>query len=318
MTEVKDQGQQKPTPVPTPVPEISPLALYKKNVVDAVALKVTQYIKNGELNLPHSYSVNNAIKSAWLILQQTFDRDNKPALEVCTRNSVANALLDMVVQGLNPGKKQCYFIVYGKTLTCQRSYFGSMAVAQMVNPRIWDFAYAVVYEGDKFTYGIINGKKTVTLHEQSIENVNKQKIIAAYCILLDKNGEPIKTEIMTMDEIKQSWRQSKMNPIDDKGNVKDSSMHGKFTADMALKTVINKTCKFIINASSDSSLLLDLINRNDEIADAEEVRDEIDSNANTGEVLGIEHDDPAPDVTQVDVKPETVGHSLGSSRVPGF
>ena len=142
-----------------------PISLVKRDVVDVVEAKVNQFIQRGELNMPQGYSVNNAIKSAWLTLQQVADKDGKPALAVCTRDSIANSLLDMVVQGLNVGKKQGYFIVYGRALSFQRSYFGSMAVAQMVNQRIGDFAYAVVYEGDTFKYGIKNGRKTITEHE---------------------------------------------------------------------------------------------------------------------------------------------------------
>jgi recombination protein RecT len=265
----------------------SALAMAKRTIVDVVAAKVTQFIANGELNMPENYSVNNAIKAAWLILQGTMDKDNKPALEVCTKDSIANALLDMVVQGLNPMKKQNYFIVYGKTLTCQRSYFGSMAVAKMVQPKVDDFAFAVVYQGDVFKYGIKNGKKTVTEHTQTIENVDKKKIIAAYCIALDKSGEPFRTEIMTMEEIQQAWKQSKMNPFDDKGNLKEYSTHGKFTGEMALKTVINRTCKAIINASSDNALLLERINKNDELADRAEVEAEIEEEANKGDIIEI-------------------------------
>ncbi len=264
------------------------LTQVKEGVVDVVARMVERFILNGELILPQNYSVDNAMKSAWLILQATEDKDHNKALEVCTKQSIANALLDMVVQGLNPGKKQLYFIVYGKSLTAQRSYFGSMAVAQMVNPRILEFAYACVYEGDTFTYGILNGKKMVTKHEQDIGSVKKENIVAAYCIALDKDGNPLRTEIMTFDEIKQAWRQSKMKPIDDKGNVTESSTHGKFTGEMALKTVINRTCKAIINASSDNALLLERINRNEELMDRATVGIEIEEKANQGAVIEIE------------------------------
>ena len=264
------------------------LQLIKRSVVDLVKGKIDQFIQNGELYLPKNYSPDNAMKAAWLILQQTVDREKRPVLEVCTRDSIANALLDMVVQGLNPIKKQNYFIAYGKTLVCQRSYFGAMAVTKMVQPKIDDFAFAVVYEDDVFTYGIINGKKTVSKHEQDIKNVDKKKIVAAYCIALDKEGNPFRTEIMTFDEILQAWKQSQMNPIDNEGNVKESSTHGKFTADMAMKTVINKTCKAIINASSDSTLLLETMKRNDDLADRVGAEAEIEALANTGEVLEIQ------------------------------
>lgn len=271
------------------------LALYKRDVVDAVADKVQQYINNGEMHLPKNYSPANALKSAWLILQSTVDMNKKPALEVCTRNSVANFLLDMVIQGLNPAKKQCYPIVYGNQLVCQRSYFGSMAVAEMVNPDIADWGYAVVYKGDTFKYGIRNGKKYVEEHIQDIANVSGKEIIAAYCMALDKNGDPIRTEIATWEQIKQAWKQSKMNPIDDQGNVKSTSTHGKFFEDMAIKTIVNKTCKVIINASSDSTLLLERINRSEDLADAAAVEAEIDESANTGPVLEIPTDTTVTD-----------------------
>ena len=263
------------------------VAQVKDGVVDVVMRSINQFIANGEMVLPRSYSVENAMKSAWLVLQNVEDMNHNKALEVCTKQSVANALLDMCVQGLSPQKNQIYFIVYGKQLTAQRSYFGSMAVAMMVNPQITEFSYALVYEGDSFKYGIKNGKKTVVEHAQDIDDVKKDKIKAAYCIALDKDGNPLRTDIMTFDEIKQSWRQSKVKPVDANGNISEASTHGKFTGEMSLRTVINRCCKAIINASSDNALLLERINRAEEQADRMAVGIEIEEKANQGGVIDI-------------------------------
>lgn len=289
----------KQTPA-APVAQVkeSHLALMKRTVADAVALKVNEFVRNHEIDLPAAYSVGNALKAAWLILQETKDKDDKLALDVCTKDSIANAMLDMVVQGLNPIKNQVYFIVYGKTLTAQRSYFGSMAVAKMVQPLIDDFAYAVVYEGDTFKYGIKNGKKTVLDHEQELENVDKKKIVGAYAISLNKAGEPLRSEIMTIDEIKQGWKQSKMYPVNDNGDIKKGSTHDKFTADMAMKTVINKLCKAIVNASSDKSILLERMNRAEDLSDRAAVEVEIDDQANAGEVIDI-HTEKQPESSEM-------------------
>jgi recombination protein RecT len=157
----------------------------------------------------------------------------------------------------------------------------------MVQPLIDDFAYAVVYEGDTFKYGIKNGKKTVLEHEQELENVDKKNIIGAYAIALNKAGEPLRSEIQTIDEIKQAWKQSKMNPVNEKGDVKSDSTHGKFTADMAMKTVINKLCKAIVNASSDKSILLERMNRAEDLSDRVSVEVEIEDQANTGDIIDI-------------------------------
>ena len=61
---------------------------------------------------------------------------------------------------------------------------------------------------------------------------------------------------------------------------------------MALRTVINKVAKFIINASSDNALLLERINRNEDIADAAAVQVEIEENANTGSMIMIPEEKP--------------------------
>lgn len=308
---------------PAPAKRETPLELVKRTVVDVVRGKVEQFIQSGELYLPKDYSPGNAMKAAWLVMQETKDKNGNPVLTACDRESVAAALLDMVVQGLNPIKKQCYFIAYGKHLACQRSYFGSMAVAKAVQPKIDDFAYAVVYENDVFEYGIDRGKKYVIKHEQKLENVNKTNIAAAYCIALTADGEPYKSEIMTIDEIIQAWKQSQMNPIDEKGNIKTGSTHGKFTADMAMKTVITKLCKGIINASSDNALLLDTIKKNQDLADRAAAEAEIEEEANTGEALDItpekeeekEQEQPPEDSQEQEKQEEA---PKDQKRMPGF
>jgi recombination protein RecT len=263
------------------------LAINQNSLVDIVGAKVNQWITQGQIALPSDYSVENAMRFAYLALQDVKDKDGRAALEVCSKDSIVNALLTMAVQGLSVGKIQGYFLVYAGKLAFQRSYFGTMAVTKMVQPKIDDFNFAVVYQGDKFKYGIKLGKKAVTEHEQDIGNVDKTKIVAAYAIALDQAGEMWKTEIMTLEEIHQSWKQSKQNPFDEKGNVKVGTVHQKFTADMCLRTVINKLCKPIINTSTDKALLLDMIKRSEELSDAAAVQEEIDENANKGPVIDV-------------------------------
>lgn len=291
----KKPGANVPAPTGGGKVPADTLRMIKTDVVDVVAGKIRQFINSKQIDLPAKYSPENALKSAWLILQNTVDREKRPAMQVCTKDSIANSLLDMIIQGLNPAKKQGYFIVYANQLTFQRSYFGSMAVAEMVNPNIKDWGFKVVYEDDEFEYTIKNGKYVSIDHKQKLENIDKGKIIAAYCMALgtkEVNGmkEPfiLHAEIMTIDQIKQAWKQSKTAPVDDKGNVKAESVHGKFAADMAIKTVVNKTCKIIINASSDNALLLERINQAINTMDAAAVQEEIDEEANTGEVLELE------------------------------
>jgi len=257
------------------------LALVKKDVVDVVGKKVQEFVARGELHLPPNYSVENAMKSAWLILQNTVDKDKRPVLQVCTKDSIANALLDMAVQGLNPAKKQGYFIAYGKQLVFQRSYFGTMAVTKRVAGAKDIFA-EIVYKGDEFEYQIKNGNKYITKHIQKIENVDPNNIVAAYCTIIFDDDRQF-TDIMTWAEIQKAWSKSKMNPD------KEGSTHKDFAQEMARKTVINRACKRYLNSSDDGSLLMQHVNREDEVIAEAEVEAEIEENANQ-ELIDIEYE----------------------------
>ena len=285
------------------------LAMVKKDVVDIVTGKVRDFTSAGELHFPPNYSVENAMKSAWLILQETKaktpDKQEMPALTYCTRDSIANALLDMVVMGLNPAKRQCYFIAYGKQLQCQKSYFGNIYLAKLADPEIEDVIGTTVYEGDEFEYFIHRGKTFIRKHVQSLGNVDKKRIVAAYATVLRKDGDASKeySKIMTMDQIKQAWKQSKSYPIDDKGNIKVGSTHDKFTADMAEKTVINSICKPIINTSTDDYLVIQTYQKTEDAMVTAEANVTIQEKANQ-EVIDITpteiHETTAEEVPMVD------------------
>lgn len=231
-------GDKQPSPVP---------ATMEKTLADSVLKKVQIFIANKDLRLPDNYSPENAIKSAWLILLETKDKNQKPVLEVCTKDSIANTLLNMVLQGLNPVKKQCDFIAYGDKLTLQREYHGTIALAKRYSD-VNEPVGTIIYEGDEFEYTIgANGYKKVTKHVQKFESIDNNKIMGAYATLnfTDPKKEPY-IEIMTMAQIRQSWNQ---------GATKGQSpAHKNFPDEMCKKTVISRACKLFISSSDDSAL----------------------------------------------------------------
>lgn len=83
--------------------------LAKIETVDLVQNKIKQFQQSGEIHFPSNYSPDNALKSAWLKIQEIESKDGKKALETCTKESIANAMLSMVIQGLNVDKSQGYF-----------------------------------------------------------------------------------------------------------------------------------------------------------------------------------------------------------------
>jgi recombination protein RecT len=255
------------------------VAIIQKDITDDVNRSLTRLQDDG-LILPANYNASNALKSAFFKLQEVQDKNGKPALEVCSRESVANALLDMVVQGLSPAKTQCYFIVYGSKLQLNRSYFGTQAVLKRLS-NVKDIWANVIYKGDLFEYEVAGGREKLVKHETNFENRDNE-ILGVYAVVKTLEDEEILT-VMTKKEVDASWSQSKTS----------QSVHKKFPQEMAKRTVINRAAKAYINTSDDSDLLVDAINRSteneyDERIDVtnEEVRAEIAERANR-EVIDI-------------------------------
>jgi recombination protein RecT len=223
----------------------------KKEITESVLAKVNSFKETGQLVLPKDYSPANALKGAMLVLQEAKDKNKKPVLEVCTRESIANSLLSMITEGLSVLKSQGYFIPYGNKLSWMRSYQGSIALSKRV-ANVKEVNANVIYKGDDFTYGIDveTGRKKVLKHDQSIDNIKNEGIKGAYAVVVYNDGST-DIEVMTIQEIEQAWSQGY-----GKGDT-----HKKFTQEMAKKTVINRACKTPINASTDAHLNL---NNNDQ------------------------------------------------------
>ena len=175
-----------------------------------------------------------------------------------------------------------------------------MHVAKMVDLDIVDIYAQTVYADDEFEYEIRHGKEVVTKHVQKLQNINPDKIIGAYATIVYKDGRELST-VMTFDEIKQAWKQSPTKPIDDKGNIKAGSTHEKFTADMCEKTVINKACKYVINSSSDKSIVGRFAREMDAELKEAEIDQEITDNANQ-EFIDIDY--TVTDATEATTDPE--------------
>lgn len=270
------------------------LTLTKESALNNVVAKIKTLQQENQITLPKNYSETNAINSAWLMLQEVkvkSGNDFKPALEVCSKNSIVESLYNMAIQGLNPAKKQCYFVPYGGKLTLMRSYMGTVAVTKRLNG-VKDVKAFAIYEGDKFD--MCFNKETYNIdfeYEPKFENIDPSKIKGAFAIVIGDNGEKLHTEIMTLDQIKKSWAMSRTYK-------NDSKVHNTFTEEMAKKTVINRACKKFFNTSDDNDLLIESVNNtNDSLEDKfdkediievtkAEVDQEIEENANK-EVIDI-------------------------------
>lgn len=250
------------------------IMVQEKNITDNVLNRINKMQSEGSLQIPENYSPENALKSAYLKLLETKDKDNKPVLQTCTQESIANSLLEMVVQGLNPMKNQGYFIPYGNKLTFTRSYLGTIAITKRL-PGVKDVKGYAVYKDDEFEteFNLISGSLEIKKYTPNVKNRNPKDLIGAFALIIGEE-DILHMEYMDMDQIRAAWNMGAM-----KGN---SGAHKQFPDQMAIRTVINRACKMYANTSDDSDIFANLLNKT-----SIEVETEIEESANK-EVLDFE------------------------------
>lgn len=212
----------------------------KTNVGDQVIARVEELNKVGFV-MPKDYLYVNAIKASMLVLQELKDKNGKPALEVCTPNSVASALFEMAIKGLDVSKKTAYFICRGDKLCLHESYFGKALQVKRIYPN-FDPHPVVIHEGDEFVYTIDpeTGYKKLVKHEQKLENLDKD-FVGAYMYIPTADGKQ-DLYIMSKRQIMQAWSKS---------SSREMSVHKSFSEKMCCKTLVNSACNMIINSTPD-------------------------------------------------------------------
>lgn len=246
------------------------IAVTEKTVTDNVLNRINKMQTEGSLQIPENYSPENALKSAYLKLLETKtgkEQGYKPVLQACTQESIANSLLEMVVQGLNPMKNQGYFIPYGNKLTFTRSYLGTIAITKRLSG-VKDVKGYPVYKDDEFEteFDLISGSLKVKKYTPNVKNRNPKDLIGAFALIIG-DEDILHMEYMDMDQIRAAWNMGAM-----KGN---SGAHRDFPDQMAIRTVINRACKMYANTSDDSDIFAQMLNKT-----SIEVEEEIETNAN--------------------------------------
>lgn len=226
----------------------------RNDIGDTVIARINELSTHG-LTMPKDFSAPTAIKMTMLKLAELTDKNGKPALEVCTKESIANALFKMCLKGLNCGLDQCYATVKGNKLCIDSSYFGKVLMVKRVYPD-WNPKAHVIREGDEFEFEINNenGLTKLISHKTKLENMDKD-FVGAYIYMPTESGE-LDLYIMTARQIRAAWAKSPTQ----------QGTHKAFDEKMVSKTIINSACNMIINSTPS-------INAGDDIQDNENVVD---------------------------------------------
>lgn len=205
---------------------------------------INKNIRDNKITVPEGYNVSNEITMALMMIAQTNDKDGRPALESCSRESIMTQLRLMAQNGLSMAQKQCYPIVRKPKLCIDISYFGTISIIKRLMPG-YDVRANVIYKDD--TYDYIWNEETqcyqVTNIKSSIENRDKP-IVGAYGTIFEKaTGKVIFSEVMSWKEILTSWSHAKTDKV-----------QKEFPQEMAKRTLIQRMCKLFLNTEKMSNV----------------------------------------------------------------
>lgn len=212
----------------------------------------TSMVQQNVFDIPENYSYKNAIQQARYLLTKPAESGKnagKTIIDVCTPQSILQSVMEMAQKGLNPDKKQCYFIPYGNTCTLSVSYQGNVALAKRNGQDIGEIYGYAVYKEDKFEleFDISKGTYKIKTYQPNVNDWKKDDIIGAFAVITDKAGEVKYTEYMTMEQIKAAWSMGAA-----KGN---SPAHRNFPDQQAIKTVKSRAVKSFVNTADDSDIV---------------------------------------------------------------
>lgn len=212
----------------TPVKNTA-IATYDDNKFVEIGQAFTQGI-----TLPTNYDVQASMKSLYLMCVSSPQGN---LIEKCTPTSIEQSIRQVLLEGLQPHKKQCYPVPMGDKLTILRSYQGAKRVAYNNGDVVrGSIRSQVIYKNDKFVDRLLNdARRIIVKHEQAPFGERSDEIIGAYATFQKRVGDRIvfDMELMTIKEIQASWAMSRTS----------GTVHKQFPHEMCCKTVEARACK---------------------------------------------------------------------------
>lgn len=198
---------------------------------------IERSVKENQITVPEGYDTPGEITTALMIIAQTIDKEGRPALESCSKESIMTQLRLMAQNGLSMARKQCYPIVRKPKLCIDTSYFGTISILKRIMPG-YDVRANVIYKDDTYDY-VFNEEiqcNQIVNVRSSIENRDKG-IVGAYGVIFEKaTGKVIYSEVMSWKEILISWSHAKTDKV-----------QKEFPQEMAKRTLIQRMCKLFLN-----------------------------------------------------------------------
>ncbi len=279
----------------------------ESRIINQAISQYQEMVENKVFDIPENYSYKNAIQSARYLITKPIEsgpNKGKAIIDICTPQSILKTIMEMAQKGLNPDKKQCYFIPYGNVCTLSISYQGNVALAKRGGEDIGEVYGYAVYKDDvlNFSFNPQRGVFEIESYQPDISNWTKSGIAGAFAVITDRAGDVRYTEYMTMEQIKDSWAMGGA-----KGN---SPAHKNFPDQQAIKTVKSRAVKSFVNTSDDSEIVSN-DDRSTTYTD-KAFKQELKEKANTLELdMNIPEERPAIEHKEQKEVPENVNPDTG-------
>jgi len=251
----------------------------KEKSQNAIAEFASNYVLANNIILSKDYNLGAAMTSLYLNLIQVKDKNNQPALESCSPETIQEAVIQCINKELDVSKSQGYFIPRGGKLCFDTSYFGKVKQARdLARVKIVGF---VIREGEACDLERRIDGTLIVHHKPDIKCLNN-KIIAAAAVATDiDTGRVDRCDIMSLKEILVSISKSPSG----------GAVSKEFQHEMYIRTVVNRLAKHYINESDNKLKVFvtgpkgeDMLVRNyDELPDVD-----VDYTINTDEQIASE------------------------------
>lgn len=218
--------------------------------------------------LPKDFNKARFVQNALALI------NDNPQLQKYNQAQLMGGLMKGAYLGLDFYSKECYLVPYGQQLNYQTDYRGAKKLAKKYSIRpIKDIYAKLIREGDEFEEMILNGEPTFNFKPKFL---NDGKIIGAFAVVLYQDGG-LGYDVMSLSELENTRKHSKAS---------NSPAWKDFTGEMYKKTVLHRLCKHI-ELDFENPTQRNLFNVGMEIETdiAEQVRNDIDSNANKTEFI---------------------------------
>lgn len=251
---------------------------------DGIMQFASNYVRNNNIILSKNYDLTTAMNNLYLNLIQVEDKNHNRAIDVCTPVSIQEAVMKCINEELDVGKKQGYFIPYGKSLTFQPSYFGNVKKARaLARVRI---VSNVIRDGEQAEIETRVDGSIIIKHKPSIKCLNN-KIVAVYAVATDIDTDRVvNSDIMSIEEVKRSWLKSQTG----------CKVGKEFEHEMSRRTVENRLAKHFINKADDSEriYITDASGKEIEVKNYDDLID-VDYTINTDEQIASEKEKYQPE-----------------------